>query len=130
VAKLGSNRRPAHVRVRSHEKSMAVIDLCNKHNWKVIVGIASDAPEDLSDLEKLFASTTACLNEKPRVSRGSTVPMRQEVQRLLRFQIVFSQTNASLALAVNRRERLRATVRRGFERSVGGSKKVGGFKNW
>jgi len=39
MAKLGSDKRPAVVRVQTMPKGEQVVALCEKHHWKVIVGI-------------------------------------------------------------------------------------------
>jgi SWIM/SEC-C metal-binding protein len=53
MAKLGSDKRPAVARVKTHERSQEIMDLCNEHGWKVIVGIEPDKPENISDVERL-----------------------------------------------------------------------------
>ena len=54
MTKLGSDKRPAVVRVRTLERSQEIMDLCNEHGWKVIVGIERDKPENISDVERLL----------------------------------------------------------------------------
>ena len=56
MARLGTHKRPAVVRVDSVEKATAIVDLCKAHGWQVIAGVEPDEPEDTSDLEKLFNS--------------------------------------------------------------------------
>ena len=53
MAKVGSDKRPAVVRVRTMPKGKEIVALCEKHHWKVIVGIEPDQPEDLSDIDLL-----------------------------------------------------------------------------
>ena len=48
MAKLGSDKRPAIVRVRTMPKGGQIVALCERHHWKVIVGIEPDQPEDIS----------------------------------------------------------------------------------
>lgn len=69
MAKLGSHKRPAVVRVRSVERAEAIVALCNEHGWQVIVGVEEDEPEDLSDVEWLFnrLSDAPKAAEKPRL---------------------------------------------------------------
>ena len=43
MAKLGSDKRPAVVRVRTMPKGEEIVALCERHHWKVIVGIEPDA---------------------------------------------------------------------------------------
>ena len=54
MAKLGSDKRPAVVRVQTMPKGEEIVALCEKHHWKVIVGIEPDQPEDLSDIDLLL----------------------------------------------------------------------------
>ncbi|MDD3581156.1 MAG: SEC-C metal-binding domain-containing protein [Desulfobacca sp.] len=54
MAKLGSKKRPAVVRVQTMEKAQEILDLCNEHGWQVVVGLEEDKPEDISDVERLL----------------------------------------------------------------------------
>ena len=54
MAKLGSSKRPAVVRVQTQERAEAILSICNDNGWKVIVGLEPDKPEDVSDVEKLL----------------------------------------------------------------------------
>lgn len=54
MAKLGSEKRPAIVRVQSREKGEEILDLCKRNGWKVVVGVEPDKPEDISDLTNLL----------------------------------------------------------------------------
>lgn len=54
VAKFGSDKRPAVIRVQSMEKAEQIVDLAQQRGWKVIVGVEPDQFEDLSDLRKLM----------------------------------------------------------------------------
>ena len=67
MAKLGSNKRPAVVRVHTQDKAVRILALCEEHGWKVIAGIEPDKPEDISDVEYLLrqASTKP---PKPRAA--------------------------------------------------------------
>ena len=69
MAKLGTHKRPAAVRVRSFEKGEAIVALCNEHGWQVIVGVEEDKPEDTSDVGKLLRglSDDARVASKPRL---------------------------------------------------------------
>lgn len=54
LAKSGTDKRPAVVRVRSVERAEAIVALCNQHEWQVIVGVEEGEPEDVSDVEWLL----------------------------------------------------------------------------
>lgn len=54
MAKLGTHKRPAVVRVQSTEEAEGIVGLAQERGWKVIVGVEPDQIEDLSDLRKLM----------------------------------------------------------------------------
>ena len=70
MAKLGSHKRPAVVRVQSDEKGQAIVDLCNQHGWQVIVGVEEDEPEDTSDVERLLKRA----DDGPKVAEKPPLP--------------------------------------------------------
>lgn len=54
MAKLGSEKRPAVVRVQDQNRAGEMINICNAHGWTCIAGIEPDKSEDISDVEKLL----------------------------------------------------------------------------
>ena len=66
MAKLGSDKRPAVVRVRSTEEAEEIVGFAEERGWKVIVGVEPDQIEDLSDLHKLMRAE-AKPEVKPRL---------------------------------------------------------------
>ena len=70
LAKLGTHKRPAVVRVRSFEKGEDIVALCNEHGWQVIVGVEEDEPEDTSDVEWLLST----LSDAPKVAAKPRLP--------------------------------------------------------
>lgn len=56
MARLGTDKRPAVVRVQSTEKAEQIVSLAEERGWKVIVGVEPDEIEDVSDLRKLMSS--------------------------------------------------------------------------
>ncbi|MDP3706097.1 MAG: SEC-C metal-binding domain-containing protein [Legionellaceae bacterium] len=54
MAKLGSHKRPAVVRVQGMEQAQEIMSICSQNQWQVIVGIEPDKSEDISDVEKLL----------------------------------------------------------------------------
>jgi SWIM/SEC-C metal-binding protein len=70
VAKLGTHKRPAVVRVRSYEKGEAIVALCNEHGWQVIVGVEEDEPENTSDVEWLLNR----LSDAPKAAGKPSAP--------------------------------------------------------
>jgi len=59
LAKLGSSKRPAVVRVQSFDEAERILALCDERGWKVVVGVEPGEPEDLSDLHRLLGSGEA-----------------------------------------------------------------------
>src|SRR5664280_1638379 len=45
MAKLGSDKRPAVVRVRTMPKGEEIVALCERYHWKVIVGMNRTNPK-------------------------------------------------------------------------------------
>ena len=51
MAKLGTNKHPAVVRVATQERAEEILAICNANGWQVIAGIEPGEPEDISDVE-------------------------------------------------------------------------------
>lgn len=43
----------AVVRVQNSSKAQKIMEICQRHNWKIIVGIEPDQPENLNAFTKL-----------------------------------------------------------------------------
>ena len=54
IAKLGSDKKPAVVRVQTGERAQEITQLCNQHGWQVIVGIEPDKAENTEDVKWLL----------------------------------------------------------------------------
>ncbi len=65
MAKLGSQKRPAIVRMSTMERASEIVRLCDERGWAVIAGVEEDKEEDLSDVERLLRGE-AEVDEKPR----------------------------------------------------------------
>ena len=77
MAKLGSDKRPAVIRVSSVARAEEIIAYCNERGWKVIVGIEPQETEDLSDLEKLINGTKlrmSTIRSEPSIGRNEPCP--------------------------------------------------------
>ena len=55
MAKLGSKKHPAVVRVKTQKRAEEILELCGKHGWQVIVGLEPNKSENVSDVKKLLA---------------------------------------------------------------------------
>lgn len=66
MGKLGTNKRPAIVRVQSQEHAAEIVSLAEERGWIVIAGVETDQPEDISDMLKLLRKEETKV-EKPRL---------------------------------------------------------------
>ncbi|HUE00465.1 MAG TPA: SEC-C metal-binding domain-containing protein [Bryobacteraceae bacterium] len=67
MAKLGTKKHPAVVRVGSTELAAEIVSLCQDHGWQVIAGVEPDQPEDISDVEKLLRREREAAPDHPRL---------------------------------------------------------------
>lgn len=77
MAKLGSDKRPAVIRVCSVARAEEIIAYCDERGWKVIVGVEPEETEDISDLEKLIDGTklrTSTIRSEPSIGRNEPCP--------------------------------------------------------
>ncbi|NCC62326.1 MAG: hypothetical protein EOM12_15605 [Verrucomicrobiae bacterium] len=54
MAKLGTKKHPAIVRVATQERAEEIVAICNANGWQVIAGIEPNQPEDITDVERLL----------------------------------------------------------------------------
>jgi SWIM/SEC-C metal-binding protein len=55
MARIGTSKHPAVARVCTEERAREIVEFCNVHNIKVIVGIEPDKPEDISDVVRALS---------------------------------------------------------------------------
>lgn len=72
MAKLGTEKRPAIVRVQNELRAQEVSSIFDKNEWKFILGIEPDKPEDISDLEKLLNPVKSAKSAK--IGRNAPCP--------------------------------------------------------
>lgn len=72
MKKLGSKERPAVVKVKTQERAIEILNLCDNSGWQVIVGIEPHENEDISDVEKLLNPPKPAVSQK--VDRNSPCP--------------------------------------------------------
>jgi SWIM/SEC-C metal-binding protein len=73
MTKLGTDKRPAIIRVKTAERAEEIVALCNDRGWEVIAGIEPDKPEDISDVERLLNPPTP-MRAEPTVGRNDPCP--------------------------------------------------------
>jgi len=77
VAKLGTSKRPLVVQVRTSERAQEVLAVCDQYDWKAIVGIEPNKPEDLTDFERLLGGQeqrSMPVTRGPSVGRNDPCP--------------------------------------------------------
>jgi SWIM/SEC-C metal-binding protein len=76
VARIGTKKYPAVVRVATEERARQILDLCNQHGIQVIVGIEPDQREDISDVEHILRRPESVKAAKtpPRISGNDYCP--------------------------------------------------------
>ena len=72
MSKLGTKSKPAVVKVRTEQRAKEIMDLCNSHDWQVIVGIEPNSNEDISDVERLLNPPKPLISQK--VDRNAPCP--------------------------------------------------------
>ena len=71
--KLGTDKQPASVSVKTKARSKEVAAIFEKQGWKYEINIDPDKPEDISDLELLQHPTETITSEK-KVGRNDPCP--------------------------------------------------------
>ena len=77
MAKLGTKKHPAVVRVATVEQAKEIVAYCRARGWQAIVGVEPDKPEDTSDLEELIRDSEkapSAAPQAPRISRNDPCP--------------------------------------------------------
>ena len=76
MAKVGTKKRPAVVRVTTEEKALEILNFCNRQGIQVIVGIEPDKQEDTSDIERAlrWAEPAKAAKAPPRITGNDYCP--------------------------------------------------------
>jgi SWIM/SEC-C metal-binding protein len=70
MAKLGSKKRPAIVRVNDMRRAAEMMSICREHGWEAIVGVEPDKDEDISDVERLLNPPRPISISQPKIGRN------------------------------------------------------------
>jgi len=70
--KLGTEKRPAIVRVQTEQRAMEIAAICEENGWQFILGLEPDKPEDISDVEKLMNPQKPSMSAK--IGRNDPCP--------------------------------------------------------
>ena len=68
MARIGTDKHPAVVRVQTEERGREIVELCNQHGIQVIIGIEPDMREDITDVERALRQPAPA---KPRRTSAS-----------------------------------------------------------
>jgi len=73
MARLGTDKRPAVLRVQSEERAREVVERCDEAGIRYILGIEPDAPEDISDIDRALNPPDP-IRALPKVGRNEPCP--------------------------------------------------------
>lgn len=73
MARIGSARHPAVVRLQTQERALEVIAFCRESGIQCIAGVEPDQPEDVSDIDRALNPPTPIL-AKAKVGRNEPCP--------------------------------------------------------
>lgn len=74
MTRLGSKKRPAVVRVQTHERGQQIMDIFREHDWDFILGVEPDKDEDITDLLKLLHPERFTVQVEPTAGRNDPCP--------------------------------------------------------
>ncbi len=70
MARIGTEQRPAILRVQTTRRAQEVADLCAEHELRYVLGVEPDKPEDISDIERAL--------NPPEPARAALKPGRND----------------------------------------------------
>jgi len=73
LASIGSQKKPAIVRVQTPERAQRLLELCDENGIVAIVGVEPDKPEDVSDIERALLAREPT-RSTPKVGRNEPCP--------------------------------------------------------
>ena len=73
MAKLGSKKKPAVVRVQTEKRAQEIASICNDNGWHYIVGFEPGKTEDISDVERLL-NPPAPIKSQEKTGRNDPCP--------------------------------------------------------
>jgi SWIM/SEC-C metal-binding protein len=72
-AKLGTDKNPASVRVKTKKRMKEVASVFEQNGWKYTIELDKDQPEDIADLELLLNPPKTVVAEK-KIGRNEPCP--------------------------------------------------------
>ena len=75
MARIGTQKNPAVVRVRTSARAEEMLAICSEHGIEFIIGIEPDKAEDISDIERaLQAQQATPVLASPKIGRNDPCP--------------------------------------------------------
>ena len=76
MARIGSKKKPAILRVQTEDRAVEVMNMANDAEVTFIVGIEPEKPEDISDLKRAInkESAISLIPRKARPSKNAPCP--------------------------------------------------------
>ena len=73
MAKIGTKKHPAVLRVQTVERAQEMLDYCTEHGIQAIVGVEPDKDENVTDVERALSSPTPA-TVAPKIGRNDPCP--------------------------------------------------------
>jgi SWIM/SEC-C metal-binding protein len=73
MARVGTEKRPAILRVQTDKRAAEVADICQREGIHYILGLEPDQPEDISDID-LARNPPEPFRVAPKVGRNEPCP--------------------------------------------------------
>ena len=80
MTRLGSKKRPAIVRVQTHERGEEIMKVFAEHDWEFMIGVEPDKDEDITDLLKLLHPERFSVQVDPNVGRNDPCPCGSKIK--------------------------------------------------
>jgi SWIM/SEC-C metal-binding protein len=64
MAKLGSKKRPLILRVKTEVRAKELFEICQQNDWQCIIGLETDKPENIADLEAMLHKREPLASDK------------------------------------------------------------------
>ncbi len=78
MARIGTKKNPAVVRVQTEERALEVLDYCTERGIQALIGLEPDEEEDLSDIARALGapmpSSPTTLRAPDKVGRNDPCP--------------------------------------------------------
>jgi preprotein translocase subunit SecA len=76
MAKIGTDKHPAVVRVATEQRALEIMEQCDRRGIKVIVGIEPGKQEDITDVERILRrpEPVKVVKAPPRITGNDYCP--------------------------------------------------------